>query len=65
MVIGDLVEALDLEPGQENYKTPQQFKDHARKWARFFQVVHHDEVIKVIVDLQRPNFKSFFSLLIV
>ncbi|XP_067023592.1 uncharacterized protein [Acropora muricata] len=39
----DLVEALDSEPGQENYKTPQQFKDHARMWARFFQVVHYDE----------------------
>lgn len=40
----DLVWALDSEPGQENYKTPEEFKDHARKWARFFRVVHHDEV---------------------
>lgn len=39
----DLVEALDSEPGQESFKTPVQFKDHARKWARFFREVHHDE----------------------
>ena len=39
------MEALDSEPGQESYKTPVQLKDHARKWARFFREVHHDEVI--------------------
>jgi len=38
------VEALDSGPGQENYKTEEQLKDHAKKWARFFRVLHHDEV---------------------
>lgn len=39
----NLVVALDSEPGQEHYKTPEQFKDLARKWARLFRMVHHDE----------------------
>ena len=38
------MDAVDPEPGQESYKTPEQFKDHTRKWARFFGEVHHDEV---------------------
>ncbi len=38
------MKALEAEPEEEAYKPPEQFRDHARRWAMSFRVVHFDEV---------------------
>ena len=33
---GELFAVLEAEPGDDQYKSPEQFKEQARKWAKFF-----------------------------
>lgn len=40
---GELFGALEAEPGKEQYKSPEQFKERARNWAKFCRIVHFDE----------------------
>ena len=40
---GELFGALEAEPDEEQYKSPKQFKEQARNWAKFFRIVHFDE----------------------
>ena len=53
---GELVTALEAEPGQECYKPPDLFREQARKWAMFFRVVHFDEVQHYLLFWKPLNF---------
>ncbi|KAL9977207.1 hypothetical protein ACROYT_G014586 [Oculina patagonica] len=52
----DLYAALEAEPGDENYKSPEQFQGQVRNWAKFFKAVHFDE--DVTPYIHGSKFKS-------
>lgn len=43
--ICDLYAALEAEPSDDNFKSPEEFQRRARMWAKLFKEVHFDEDI--------------------
>ena len=54
----ELYAALEAEPGEQHYKSPQQFKEQGRNLAKFFRVVHFDEDVTPYIHGKLNHFST-------